>query len=77
MKQAKINDVLYDIDDKELEFNVERERDDDDKSSLLEQIDMLLFNLSTKTAINSTFKKQQSAILWQKTRASWKSPIEK
>ena len=45
LKQAKINDVLYDIDDKELEFNVERERDDDDKSSLLEQIDMLKITL--------------------------------
>ena len=40
-KQEKINKVLCGIDDKELEFNIEKEKDDDDKSSLFEQIDML------------------------------------
>lgn len=40
-KQEKINKVLKGIDDKELEFNIEKEKDDDDKASLFEQIDML------------------------------------
>jgi hypothetical protein len=44
-KQNKINDVLIDIDDKELEFNVDKEREEDDKASLLEQIDMLKITL--------------------------------
>lgn len=44
-KQDKINQVLHDIDDRELEFNVEKEKDEDDKSSLLEQIDMLKITL--------------------------------
>lgn len=44
-KQNKINDVLYDIDDKGLEFNVDKEREEDDKSSLMEQIDMLKITL--------------------------------
>lgn len=44
-KQDKINQVLHDIDDRELEFNVEKEKDEDDKASLLEQIDMLKITL--------------------------------
>lgn len=44
-KQDKINQVLHDIDDKELEFNIEKEKDEDDKASLLEQIDMLTMTL--------------------------------
>lgn len=40
-KQEKINKVLRGIDDKELEFNIEKEKDEDDKASLFEQIDML------------------------------------
>jgi len=44
-RQSKINNVLRDIDDKELEFNIDKEREDDDKSSLLEQIDMLKITL--------------------------------
>lgn len=44
-KQSKINNVLKNIDDKELEFNIDKEREDDDKVSLLEQIDMLKITL--------------------------------
>lgn len=44
-KQDRINQVLHDIDDRELEFNVEKEKDEDDKASLLEQIDMLRITL--------------------------------
>lgn len=44
-KQDKINNVLRDIDDRELEFNIEKEREEDDKASLLEQIDMLKITL--------------------------------
>jgi hypothetical protein len=44
-KQQKINHVLHGIDDRELEFNIEKEKEDDDKSSLLEQIDMLKITL--------------------------------
>jgi hypothetical protein len=44
-KQDRINQVLHDIDDRELEFNIEKEKDEDDKSSLLEQIDMLKITL--------------------------------
>ena len=45
LKQSRINKVLRGIDDTELEFNIEREKDDDDKNSLLEQIDMLKITL--------------------------------
>ena len=44
-RQSKINNVLKNIDDKELEFNIDKEREDDDKVSLLEQIDMLKITL--------------------------------
>ena len=44
-KQYKINKVLGDIDDKELEFSVEKEKDEDRKASLMEQIDMLKITL--------------------------------
>jgi hypothetical protein len=44
-RQDKINNVLRDIDDKELEFSIDKEREDDDKASLLEQIDMLKITL--------------------------------
>jgi hypothetical protein len=44
-KQEKINSVLKNIDDRELEFNIDKERDEDDKASLLEQIDMLKITL--------------------------------
>lgn len=44
-KQDKINSVLRNIDEKELEFNIDKEREDDDKASLLEQIDMLKITL--------------------------------
>jgi hypothetical protein len=44
-KQDRINQVLHDIDDRELEFNIEKEKDEDDKASLLEQIDMLKITL--------------------------------
>lgn len=44
-KQNKINQVLRDIDDKELEFSIEKEKEADDKSSMLEQIDMLKITL--------------------------------
>ena len=44
-KQDRINRVLHDIDDKELDFNIEKEKDEDDKASLLEQIDMLKITL--------------------------------
>ena len=40
-KQTVINNVLNDIDAGDVEFNVEKEKDEDDKASLLEQIDML------------------------------------
>ncbi len=40
-KQTVINNVLNDIDASDVEFNVEKEKDEDDKASLLEQIDML------------------------------------
>lgn len=43
--QHKINQVLKGIDDKELEFNIEKEKEEDDKSSLFEQIDMLKITL--------------------------------
>jgi hypothetical protein len=44
-KQEKINQVLNNIDDKELEFNIEKEKEDDDRASLMEQIDMLKITL--------------------------------
>jgi hypothetical protein len=44
-KQKKINQVLRGIDDNELEFSIEKEKEDDDKASLLEQIDMLKITL--------------------------------
>lgn len=44
-KQDRINSVLHDIDDRELEFNIGKEKEEDDKASLLEQIDMLRITL--------------------------------
>ena len=44
-KQDRINKVLDCIDDRELEFNIEKEKEDDDKASLFEQIDMLKITL--------------------------------
>lgn len=44
-KQFRINQVLHDIDDRELEFSIEKEKEEDDKASLLEQIDMLRITL--------------------------------
>lgn len=44
-KQERINKVLDGIDDKDLEFNIEKEKEDDDKASLFEQIDMLKMTL--------------------------------
>jgi hypothetical protein len=44
-KQEHINEVLYDINDKELQFDIEREKDEDARASLLEQIDMLKITL--------------------------------
>jgi hypothetical protein len=44
-KQNKINQVLRGIGDNELEFNIEKEKEEDDKASLLEQIDMLKITL--------------------------------
>jgi hypothetical protein len=44
-KQNKINQVLRGIDDNELEFSIEKEKEEDDKASLLEQIDMLKITL--------------------------------
>jgi len=41
-KQNHVNNVLQDIDnDEDLEYDIDKERDDDDKNVLLEQIDML------------------------------------
>jgi hypothetical protein len=44
-KQNKIHQVLHDIDENEMEFNIEKEKEEDDKASLLEQIDMLKITL--------------------------------
>jgi hypothetical protein len=44
-RQDKINNVLKNIDDGDLEFNVNTEREEDDRASLLEQIDMLRITL--------------------------------
>jgi hypothetical protein len=44
-KQDKLNHVLRDIDERGVEFNIDKEREEDDKSSLLEQIDMLKITL--------------------------------
>jgi hypothetical protein len=44
-KQGRIQEVFNDIDDQELAFDIEKERDEDDKASLLEQIDMLKITL--------------------------------
>ncbi len=45
-KQTYVNDVLNDIsDDKDDEFNMDNEREEDDKNLLLEQIDMLRMQL--------------------------------
>ena len=44
-KQDRISNVLKDIDDGGLEFNIDKEREEDDKTSLLEQIDMLKITL--------------------------------
>lgn len=44
-KQDQIQNVFNDIDDRELAFTIEKERDEDDKASLLEQIDMLKITL--------------------------------
>lgn len=44
-KQERISKVLDGIDDRELEFNIEKEKEEDDKASLFEQIDMLKITL--------------------------------
>lgn len=45
-KQSYVDNVLKDIhDDKDLEFDIDKEREEDDKNSLLEQIDMLRITL--------------------------------
>jgi hypothetical protein len=44
-KQEKISQVLNNIDDRELEFNIEKEKEEDDRASLMEQIDMLKITL--------------------------------
>jgi len=44
-RQKKINTVLSGIDEKENAFNIEKESEEDDKASLLEQIDMLKITL--------------------------------
>lgn len=45
-KQTYVDDVLQDIiDDRDDEFNMDKEREEDDKNSLLEQIDMLRMQL--------------------------------
>jgi hypothetical protein len=44
-KQEKISQVLNNIDDRELEFNIEKEKEEDDRASLMEQIDMLRITL--------------------------------
>jgi hypothetical protein len=44
-KQDRISKVLDGIDDRELDFNIEKEKEDDDKASLFEQIDMLKITL--------------------------------
>lgn len=41
-KQNYVNEVLHDIDtDENLEFDIDKEKDEDDKNALLEQIDIL------------------------------------
>lgn len=45
-KQSHVDEVLRDInDDKDLEFDIDREKEEDDKNALLEQIDMLMMTL--------------------------------
>jgi hypothetical protein len=44
-RQSKVNDVLKDIGNNEMEFDIEKEKEEDDKASLLEQIDMLKITL--------------------------------
>lgn len=44
-KQERLHHVLHGIEEKGIEFNVDKEREEDDKSSLLEQIDMLKITL--------------------------------
>jgi hypothetical protein len=45
-KQTYVDDVLHDIiDDRDDEFNMDKEREEDDKNSLLEQIEMLRMQL--------------------------------
>jgi hypothetical protein len=44
-KQEKIHQVLNNIDDRELEFNIEKEKEEDDRASMMEQIDMLKITL--------------------------------
>jgi hypothetical protein len=49
-RQSYVDDVLHDInDDKDLEFDIDKEKDEDDKNSLLEQIDMLRSTLEDDT----------------------------
>ena len=43
--QNKVNDVFRDINENEIEFDIEKEKDEDNKTSLLEQIDMLKITL--------------------------------
>jgi hypothetical protein len=45
LKQNQINNVMRGIDDKELEFNIDKEKEEDERSSLMEQIDMLRITL--------------------------------
>ena len=45
IRQSTVNDVLKGIDNNEMEFDIEKEKEEDDKASLLEQIDMLKITL--------------------------------
>ncbi len=45
-KQSYVDDVLNDMaDDRDIEFDIDKEKEEDDKNSLLEQIDMLRMSL--------------------------------
>lgn len=69
-KQNYVDNVLRDIhDDKDLEFDIDKEREEDDKNSLLEQIDMLRITLEDdgvdlsnipKIGKNNTFSEIQN-----------------
>jgi hypothetical protein len=68
-KQEKISQVLNNIDDRELEFNIEKEKEEDDRASLMEQIDMLKITLEDdgidilgvpKLSKNSSMKEVQT-----------------